>query len=144
MYLYIYIYMRLRFPQPIIICTTCGSWASCKPVKLNDPCTGPPAEHSACKAALDRVARGKHPIGDKGCLNVPLLAVCAKHQQEVMAMIDSHLAAPKRQSRAKRPFSMCLPLLNKSWGAAPSSMPRCSQMWLSPARLPGLKRFRSE
>ena len=83
--------------QPLIACITCGGWASCEPVSLKEPCAGPPDRQTAGIAALICIAKGKHPIGGKGCLRVPLIAVRADHQREVEEAIARHLAAPKKK-----------------------------------------------
>ena len=45
--------------MPFLACTTCGSWAAGRPIKLNTQCAGSATQ--AGKAAVRRIARGLHP-----------------------------------------------------------------------------------
>ena len=46
-------------PLPFLACTTCGSWAVRRPIKLSTQCAGSATQ--AGKAAVRRMARGLHP-----------------------------------------------------------------------------------
>eukprot|EP00973_Karenia_brevis_P003161 436736-Karenia_brevis.AAC.1 len=47
--------------EGVLLCTTCGAWATNQPIKLLQPCQGVPKTGSAGAQALARVSNQRHP-----------------------------------------------------------------------------------
>ena len=50
-----------RNHSTVISCTTCGAYATSRPVNLLERCRGPPSSHSSGQTVLSRVRSGIHP-----------------------------------------------------------------------------------